>query len=678
MRKLHLGWLLLVLASPVSAQAPAKRAITIDDYFTQADLFGVAYSSSGIVYVEGRWQESTNDRKTDLWIKPAQGTSRRLTSDRANDRSPRFGFSPNGIYFLGNRKREGEKHAPYDGKTQVWSLSLADSAAPQAVTRVDGGIDAFDLPEESRYLYYLIHHDKIEDDWSGLRSKYGKLEYGHGQNRVGQIWKLNRQNFRAERIIEANRTIREFAVSPDEKRIAMITTPDDKVVSFEGQSRVDVWNADTGKTITIPEDVYRKTMPSPYGWLETLAWHSDGTALAFNVIFDGYPVEVVVADLKRGEPRAFKLPRPDGIQWRGYGTPLKWEIRKDNLMLLAEKKGRVRLCVAPDVFKESGPPLRVSTPGDVVVETFDGPDSDNFAAIMATPSKFADVYTSTMPGGFHQATHVNPQAASWKLPQLSTVSWKGAGGQTVEGILELPPDYKKGDKVPLVVEIHGGPTTASYFKLQYWIYGRTLLPAKGYAVLCPNYRGSTGYGDKFTTDLIGHENDLDVEDILKGVDALVERGIADPDKLAVTGWSNGGYLTNCIITKTNRFKAAISGAGIVDAIMEWGSNDEPAYAMVFKQGLPWTNPEKYHKASSTYQLGNIKTPTLIHVGANDDRCPPGHSRMLYRALHEYLKVPTELVVYPGEGHGIMKYQHRKAKMEWDLAWLDRYVMGKKK
>jgi dipeptidyl aminopeptidase/acylaminoacyl peptidase len=310
----------------------------------------------------------------------------------------------------------------------------------------------------------------------------------------------------------------------------------------------------------------------------------------------------------------------------------------------------------------------------------DPKDPHSYAVVMATPTRFADVYTFTRGDKKHEfkrVTDVNPQADSWKLPQLSIVKWKGARGDTVEGILELPPDYKKGDKVPLVVEIHGGPTTATYYKLQYWIYGRTLLPAKGYAVLCPNYRGSTGYGDKFCADLVGHENNLDVEDILKGVDAMVERGIADPDKLAVTGWSNGGYLTNCLITKTPRFKAAISGAGIVDAITEWGTNDEPAYAMVFKQGLPWTNPEKYHKASSTYQLGNIKTPTLIHVGGNDDRCPPGHSKMLYRALKEYLHVPTELVVYPGEGHGIMKYRNRRAKLEWDLAWLDRYVMGKK-
>ncbi|MSQ95966.1 MAG: S9 family peptidase [Gemmataceae bacterium] len=681
MRTLPFAWLIVSCAwfiapMPGNAQPLVKRAITIDDYFTQADIFQLAYSSKHIAYTEGRWQEATDDRKADLWVVPTQGgPSRRLTADRASDRTPQF--SPDGetIYFLGNRKREGEKRPPYDGKAQVWQIDVSGQGL-KAVTRLDGGVEAYELSRDGKSLYYLVHIDKIEDDWSGLRSKFSKLDYGHGQNRHGQIWQLDLASFRETKLIDAGRNIREFAVSRDGKRIAMITTPDDKVVSFEGQSRVDVWHASIGKIQIVPEDVYRKKMPSPYAWLEHVAWNTDGTKLAFNAIFDGYPAEIVIADLSGAAPTARKMDRPLGEQVRGYGSPLAW-YGPDHLYFLAESKGRVRLTAVIQPGAE-GPAFMIMTPGDVVVEQFalaaNTLANADYAMVMATPTRFADIYVQPA----KRLTNVNPQAEQWKLPQLSVVSWKGAGGQSVEGILELPPDYKKGDKVPLVVEIHGGPTTATYFKLQYWIYGRTLLPARGYAVLCPNYRGSTGYGDKFTTDLIGRENDLDVEDILKGVDALVEHGIADPDRLAVSGWSNGGYLTNCIITKTTRFKAAISGAGIVDAVMEWGSNDEPAYTMVFKRGLPWSNPEKYHKASSTYHLDKIRTPTLIHVGANDERCPPGQSRMLYRALKEYVHVPTELIVYPGEGHGIAKYRNRRAKMEWDLAWLDRWVMGKKK
>ena len=158
---------------------------------------------------------------------------------------------------------------------------------------------------------------------------------------------------------------------------------------------------------------------------------------------------------------------------------------------------------------------------------------------------------------------------------------------------------------------------------------------------------------------------------------MVERKIADPKRLGVMGWSNGGYLTNCLISTTTRFAAASSGAGIVDTVMEWGGNDEPAYMNILKGGLPWDKPDVYRRTSPTYNFNKIRTPTLIHVGGDDPRCPPAHSRMLYRALKLYNKVPTELLRYEGEPHGLSKYANRRAKMTWDLAWFNRYILGKK-
>ncbi|MEE8169597.1 MAG: prolyl oligopeptidase family serine peptidase, partial [Phycisphaerae bacterium] len=222
----------------------------------------------------------------------------------------------------------------------------------------------------------------------------------------------------------------------------------------------------------------------------------------------------------------------------------------------------------------------------------------------------------------------------------------------------------------------GGPTAATMYRLRYWIYGRTLLAAKGYAVLSPNYRGSTGYGDKFMIDLVGRENDVEVKDILAGVDAMIERGIADADRLGVMGWSNGGFLTNCLITTTPRFKAASSGAGVVDQFMQWGEEDTPGHVINYMQGLPWERIQEFREASPSARLNHVATPTLIHVGENDARVPASHARTLYRALREYVKVPTELVVYPGAGHGLTKYNHRKAKMEWDLAWFEKYLKPK--
>ena len=430
MRKLHLGLLLVLLAPlPLAAQPAAKRAITVDDYFAQADLFEVACRGNDVVYTEGRWQESTGDRKTDLWT-GIGGKSRRLTSDRAGDRSPQLA---GGLFFLGNRKREGEKRPPYDGTTQVWHLPGdfgGYKGPPEPVTRVEGGVDAYQAVDEPPYdtLFYLVHVDKIEDDWSGLRAKHDKLQYGHGQNRVGQIWKLNLSSWRAEKIIDAKRNIREFAVSSGGKKIAMITTPDDKVVSFEGQSRVDVWDAATGKITTLPDDAFRKKMPSPYGWLEKLAFTPNGDTLAFGVIFDGYPAEIMIANLQEATPRVFKMQCPPGIHVRGYGSPLKWADLKaagwrapsEELMFLAEQKGRVRLCAAVDAHKEETPEFRVLTPGDVVVEAFDCSASGGIATavIMATPTQFADVYWSLedrsgkkiKDSKFTRFTNVNPQA----------------------------------------------------------------------------------------------------------------------------------------------------------------------------------------------------------------------------------------------------------------------------
>lgn len=166
------------------------------------------------------------------------------------------------------------------------------------VTRVEAGVEAFELDPSGKnlqkHLFYLLHEEAVTDDFKGLRSKFKSLEYGHGINRRSQIWKLNLESDRAEKIVDAGRFIHEFSVSTTGK-IAMITAPDDKVATMEGQSTVDVYDPATQKVSTIPTKVYRKDTPSPYAWLEKVAWSADGKALAFNAIFDGYPAQIIIA-----------------------------------------------------------------------------------------------------------------------------------------------------------------------------------------------------------------------------------------------------------------------------------------------------------------------------------------------------------------------------------------------
>jgi dipeptidyl aminopeptidase/acylaminoacyl peptidase len=670
-------FLLLVLGGPALAQ-DRTHDITPDDFFTLKSVTELAVSPDGkhVAYGVASWDLKADNRKTDLWVvsTDGKGTPRQLTSSRANDRHPKWAADGKGVYVLANRKNDGESKPPFNGKAQVWFVPL-EGGEPIAVTKAEGGVTGFDYAPKADAVFYSADASATdEDEFTKLREKFTKPEYGHGKRKVSEVFRVAKGG-QPEKVVAEKRYLHELAVTADGKRVAMITAPDDTVVTFEGRSRVDVWDADT-KTVTTTDESWRKTAASPWPWLESVAWSPDGYRLAYCTVFDAYPAKVIIQEWKGGKWAAKRMPlrAEEQPHVRGYGTPLWW-ISPDELVSLCERKGSVGFHYYDGDTERAFVDIN---PGAVIYTM--------------APARERTFWVRGTEGGFPKLAYIekdkekqladlNPHTKIWKLPTVEHVTWKAPDGTEVGGALELPHGYKKGEKkLPLVVAIHGGPTTSSTANLRFDpLNGRLYFAAKGYAVLCPNYRGSTGYGDKFVTDLIGNENDIEVKDIIAGIQHLINEGIVDPERIAVTGWSNGGYLTNCLITLKDppvKFKAANSGAGILDTVAEWGFNDEPAYPTVFKKGFPWEKPDVYRKTSPTYGLGNVKTPTLVHVGGSDERCPPGHSRMLYRALREYVKVPTELVVYPGEPHGLTRASNLKAKMEWDLAWFDKYVMGK--
>lgn len=675
---------LLALTSAAAAQEPARtHAITLDDYFTLAGVSQLAVSPDGkkVAYAEARWDRADDARKSDLWVLDdlrQMSSGRRLTFDRANDRSPKWGDNGQAIYFLGNRKRAGETKPPYDGSTQVWRISPTGGDVTP-ITRVDGGVTHYDVAAGGAYLFYSVdktHHD--EDDFAKLRAKT-KADYGHGVRKVSEVHRLNLRSWRTEKVVDETRYVREFSASEDGRRLGLITAFDDTVIKSEGESRVDVWT-EGGKVVTPPTAAYRAKASTPNAWLGDVEWSADGKRFAFCLIFDGHPAEVVVGSESAAGWDVALLER-QGWEVVGYGralgTPIQW-IGNDELLVQTEKAGRVAVR-AVSLTKTVRHALPANLPDNVLACV----PVDDDASTVVTISGGLSMPVVMKHGGKGGVTLLDPnrQTAAWKLPTVKHVTWKAADGTEVGGVLELPQDYKPGTKLPLVVGIHGGPTTSTKDAVEFDPHnGRLYFAVNGYAVLFPNYRGSTGYGDAFVRGLIGHENEVEVNDIIAGVQHLVKEGIADGDRVGVMGWSNGGYLTNCLITRKElpfKLRAASSGAGIVDTVSEWGFNDEPAYAKVFKKGHPWESPELYKKTSPTYGLGNVTTPTLIHVGGNDVRCPPGHSRMLYRALKEYVNVPTELIEYPGEPHGLTKMTHRRAKMEWDLAWFEKYLKNAK-
>ncbi|MCP3903521.1 MAG: S9 family peptidase [Planctomycetes bacterium] len=685
--------LLLVLAmvaaatpGAVAGDPPARdHDITIDDYFTQSYISTIATSPDGrhVAYVEGRWDKELDRRNMDLWVVEIDSKQvRRLTFDPASDGSP--SWSPDGkwIYFRASRKRGGDEPAPYNGKAQVWRVAV-DGGAIVPVTRLPDSVDAYALSASGHTLYYTVSSKQTdEDQWGALRKEFDDLEYGHGVVEYSELWALDLRTWRSEKLVDERRVIGAFAVTDDERRIAMVTTPTAELIVNEGWSEVDVYERGTGKILRVDSALWREAAPSPYGWIVGPTWSSDGNRLALRVDFDGYPGELFVAHFDGRDAQVMKLTRPGEVSVEGQ---MKWVPGTDDLCFIAEDHARARLYRISGITADATGTPATMTPGDVVLQGFSiSADAFTVAVLKAGLDHTPDIFVLRPPSmddpdqapRFVRITSINPQVNTWKLPQIQIVRWTSPDGTPVEGILELPHDFKTGDgPLPTLVSIHGGPTSSSKYQFRYWIYGHTLYSSRGWAVFDPNYRGSTGYGDKFLTDLIENKNNLDVQDILAGVDKLVELGIADPDRLAVMGWSNGGYLTNCLITATDRFKAASSGAGVFDTVMQWSIEDTPGHVINYSGGLPWERAKKMHETSPLYSVDKVVTPTVIHVGENDERVPVEHSRSLHRALHHYLDVPSELVVYPGTGHGLRKLTHRQAKLKWDLKWLEYYVLG---
>jgi dipeptidyl aminopeptidase/acylaminoacyl peptidase len=262
-----------------------------------------------------------------------------------------------------------------------------------------------------------------------------------------------------------------------------------------------------------------------------------------------------------------------------------------------------------------------------------------------------------------------------KIPRAEVINWKSRDGTDVEGIVYFPLGYKKGKKYPLVVEVHGGPTG---------VYGRTFVPdpmrygdtvalaQEGFVMLRANPRGSSGYGKEFRFANYDDWGGGDYEDIMSGVDHLIEQGIVDPDRMGILGWSYGGYMTSWTITQTDRFKAACVGAGVTNLMSFNGTSDIPTFIPDYFHGEYWDNLELYITHSAMFNVKDVKTPTLIQHGEKDARVPVSQGQELYNALQRQ-GVPTRMVIYPRQPHGIgeprLMMDVRKRSVRWFLRWI---------
>ncbi len=273
-----------------------------------------------------------------------------------------------------------------------------------------------------------------------------------------------------------------------------------------------------------------------------------------------------------------------------------------------------------------------------------------------------------------QLVDANPQVRSMALGREVEVEWTSTDGKRVGGVLVYPVGYEEGTRYPLIVAIHGGPASADVLRFNGG-YGAQVYAGAGYAVLKPNYRGSRNYGNAHRTDIVGDYFTLGYDDIMTGVDHLIDEGIVDPDRMGVLGWSAGGHWSNWILTQTDRFKAISSGAGTMNWISMYAQSDVQRNRQFYVgDGFLYEDFDTYWDQSPLKYITNASTPTMIHVVEGDPRVPSPQSKELYMALKK-LGVPTELFLYPGRSHGIPDARNRLVKSVSEMAWMDHYVRG---
>ena len=302
-------------------------------------------------------------------------------------------------------------------------------------------------------------------------------------------------------------------------------------------------------------------------------------------------------------------------------------------------------------------------------------DSETIAFVKQELNKPSEVYLSELSNiSPKQISNFNSSLEFPKFAKTELLQWSSKDGLEIEGLLTYPAKYNKRKKYPLALIIHGGP--AGVFSQSFTgnpsIYMIQYFASKGYAVLRANPRGSTGYGKDFRFANFKDWGFGDYEDIMSGVDKVIDMGVADPERLAVMGWSYGGYMTSFVVTRTDRFKAASMGAGLPNLVSMTTTTDIPDYLVAHMGAEFWEDYETYEKHSAIYRINNVKTPTQVIHGSNDLRVPFTQGQEFYVALKRK-EVSTEMVVYPRTPHG-----PREPKLLMDvspriLAWLDQFI-----
>jgi len=653
----------LARAQSAPPAAPVRRPVASTDIYRLRSVRDPQLSPEGawVAYTVSAIDSAKDRAETDIWMTSWDGSQTiRVTSTPGSESSPRW--SPDGRWLAFLSARQGGDGA------QVWLLDRRGGEAQRLTTIRDGVSDLAWSPDASRLaLVASIRTDSAAADTS--RPHPIVIDrYAFKQDREGYLTRSHSHLFlvdvtsrKVDTLTTGEADEGSPAWSPDGARLAFVRTPE--VAPGSGENS-DVWVMDSrpgGQQLRLTD------FPGPDGGRP--AWSPDGRWIAFTrgdePRWGAYQLEklaVVPSDASApARVLTAALDRPvSRPSFTADGSAVRVLVTDDRRAYLA------RIRTGDGAAEPIAPGRRV-----VLGYTVAAKDDGRVALLVGTPERSAEVYA--LEGDSLRAlTHQNDSLfAVLRIGTTEDLVSRSADGTEVHGLVIRPAGVTPGTRLPLLLDIHGGPNGQDGYDFS---LDRQWLAANGYAVLAVNYRGSAGRGMRFQRAIFADWGHFEVMDVLGAVDEAVREGIADSTRLGVGGWSYGGLTTNYTIATTTRFKGAVAGAGGIDFLAYYGT-DQYVVQYDLELGTPWANTAQYLKVSYPYlHADRIRTPTLYMGGALDFNVPITGSEQMYEALRR-LGVPTQLVVYPGEWHGITRPSFVRDRMERRVAWFDRYVKG---
>jgi dipeptidyl aminopeptidase/acylaminoacyl peptidase len=650
--------LLLLIGSVCGAEAQTRSPMTIDDVvaLNRASDAQISPDVRRTVFVVTSWDRAADRFNADLWLTSTDffQAPTRLTFNPRRDDHPRW--SPDGrrLAFLSERG---------DTTAQIYLMNMSGlGGEAQQLTTHKTPIQQFAFSPDGRMIAFLADEPAKESDQPKTKPPIVLDE----NYRYAQLWLLSVEGGEVKQLTRGARHITGFDWSRDGKQIVFTARATPKLAD---NLTTEIFITACDPTAAPFDTAQARQITKRPGAESQPRFSPDGQKLAFLATADGDlvtgPERIHIVALSSGQTKVLAK------TFDGYVRTYRWAADSNRLIFSADVG--VNSHVYATDLSDSG--LAPVTSGEgtnlLTSATYDG---FQVIFIHENPMMAAEVMTiSARNPVFFQMTRLNPQIEKFALGRVEAIRWKSNDRTEIEGLLIYPVGYETGKRYPLLTYLHGGPEGA-YVKSfnATWSAFPQVYAGAGYAVFMPNFRGSSNYGAKFAQANKLAIGRVDYEDVLSGVDHLIRRGIADETRLAVAGWSYGGYLSAWIIGHTDRFRCAAYGAGLSNAVSYWATADIQSQRERLHGGAPWENRKGYDELSPLTYLPQAKTPALIFHGEKDERVPLAQSLESYRTLKR-LGVPVQMVIYPDQGHGLTLPAYQLDKMRREFEWIERHL-----